>query len=187
MQFMNYEERLLNKLMIESMNAKEQAKLRFGFYIIMDTLKKSFFVYIPAFLLGTFYLTLIVHISFLFIRQVTYGWHSPTHKGCILGSVGTFMVLPYTLSLLNISEVLIYIIGIFALSLIYFLGPIGTKVNRIHEVKRKVLRNKLNLRLFLLLISMYFIPVEILKYIITGIVIQLTALFIQFFEMRGNK
>lgn len=97
------------------------------------------------------------------------------------------MVLPYTLSLLNISAVLIYIIGIFALSMIYLLGPIGTKVNRIHEVKRKVLRNKLNLRLFLLLISMYFIPVEILKYIITGIVIQLTALFIQFYEMRGNK
>lgn len=48
MQFMNYEEKLLNKLMIESMNAKEQAKLKFGFYIIMDTLKKVFlFIYPP--------------------------------------------------------------------------------------------------------------------------------------------
>ncbi|WP_374964214.1 accessory gene regulator B family protein [Lysinibacillus sp. RS5] len=182
MQFSAYEEKLINKLITDSMDEKEQTKLKFGFYIVADTFKKGLFVYILAAILGVFWEVLIVHFSFLFIRQVTYGWHSPTHKGCILGSIALFVLLPYTISLVNLPTSFIYNSGLILIISIYILGPIGTQVNPIYRKKKILLKYILLIRLCLILILMCFIPIGVFKYILIGLTIQFTTLLIQFFK-----
>lgn len=118
------------------MDSKEQVKLKFGFYIIADIIKKGLVIYILAALLGVFLKVLIVHFSFLYMRQVTYGWHSRTHKGCMLGSVFVFVIFPYAINLVDFSAEMVYGSSLIVIASIYLLGPIGTQINPIQDEKK---------------------------------------------------
>jgi len=168
------------------MDSKEQVKLKFGFYIVADIIKKGLVVYILAALLGVFLKVLIVHFSFLFLRQVTYGWHSRTNKGCILGSVFVFVIFPYAINLVDLSATMVYGSSLIVIASIYLIGPIGTLINPIQDEK-KLLKNKLLIRLFLLLIFMCVIPLGVFQYILVGVTIQLTTLLIQSLKNGGVK
>lgn len=187
MHFLAFEERILHRLITASMGAKEQAKLKFGFYIFADTLKKGFIVYISAVILEVFWQTLIVHISFLLIRHVTYGWHSSTSKACIIKSVIVFSLAPYLVSNLVITPLMIYISAFLIFTMIYIFGPTETQKNPIKIGQRKSLKYKLKIRLLILLVTSYFIPVDISQYVVIGAVIQLTTLLIQFKLNRRNQ
>lgn len=52
-------------------------------------------------------------------------------------------------------------------------------------MKKKLLQNKLLIRLFLLLILMVVIPLGVFQYILIGITIQLTTLLIQTLKNGG--
>lgn len=185
MQFLAFEEKLIHLLINESMGEKEQVKLKFGFYIVVDSLKKGTFVYIPAIILDVFWQVLLVHISFLFIRQVTYGWHCSTHKGCTIGSVIVFTIIPYIVKNFTASPSTIYILGCILFCMVYILGPIETPTNHISEVKKYTLKRQLSIRLSLLVVIGYLISTEMFLYVVVGVTIQLSTLLIQYVRNEG--
>lgn len=182
MQYLTFEEKILRKLLGQSMGVKEQEKLKFGFYIMSDTIKKGLLVYGISIILGVFWEALITHCSFLFLRQVTYGWHSSTNKGCIIESILLFSIIPYIMSKITIPSIVIYFSGFLLFSVIYFLGPVGTQINILKKEKQEKLKLKLLIRLCLLVIIAIFIPTEVFQYILLGTTIQFITLLIQYIK-----
>lgn len=185
MRFLAFEEKLLNKLITESMSQKEQAKLKFGFYIIADTIKKGILVYSVALILGILLESLTAHLSFLFIRQVTYGWHSSTNLGCKIESILLFNIIPYIISKVTIHSLAIYSITFIVFSAIYLLGPIGTQLNTLNKEKKSKLKFNLLFRILILSLSACIIPIELFQYIMLGATIQFITLLIQFMKNGG--
>lgn len=144
MHFSIYEEKILNKLLACGMDNKDKARLKYGFYLILDSLKKGILVYSLSFFLGVILETLLVHFSFLFVRLVSYGWHSTSKIGCIIGSIVSFTFIPYLFRNIVINEVIFLIITLIFSSLLIYIGPVGTKISKLSEKKKTFLHNNSN-------------------------------------------
>ncbi|MCS1384845.1 accessory gene regulator B family protein, partial [Lysinibacillus sphaericus] len=178
MHFSIYEEKILNQLLTSSMKSKDKARLKYGFYLFLDSLKKGLLIYSFAIYLEIFMETFLMHISFLFVRQVSYGWHSSSKMGCILGSILCFTVVPYELNHAEMNKDIFFLMTVIFLTLLVYLGPVGTKVSKLSKKKIHILQKKLKWRIVLLAVLSVIIPITYYQYIITGVGIQLIMLFI---------
>lgn len=183
--FLGYEEKVLSKLITDDMEYKDKARLKFGFYLFLDSIKKGVIIYSLATYFGLFLETFLMHSSFLFVRQVSYGWHSSSHVGCILSSVVCFTCIPIFLDYLGINNSIFYLIAVIIIfSVLIYIGPVETKISKLSKKKTIVLHKKLRRRLLLLAILCLFIPITYYQYIITGVGLQLITLIIQCVKNR---
>lgn len=179
MHFSIYEEKILNKLLACGIDSKDKARLKYGFYLFLDSLKKGILVYSLSFFLGVILETFLVHFSFIFVRLVSYGWHSSSRIGCIIGSIIIFTFSPYLFSTIVINKNIFLIITLILLSLLVYIGPVGTKISKISVNKGIILHNKLKKRVIFIMILALVIPIYYYKYVILGVILQLITLFIQ--------
>lgn len=186
MQFTVYEEKILKRLLNTNLDIKDQARLKYGFYIVLDFFKKGLFVYLIAFFLETILETFLLHLGFMYLRQVTYGWHFNVNKSCYIGSIVIFAFLPYGFSFIKITSPSIYILTSTFIVAAYFLGPIETGVSKITPKKSVKLRRKLKKRLIVITVLVFIIPKYYYFFIILGFGIQLFTLLIQFLKNRRN-
>lgn len=180
MNFMPYEEKILNKLILPNMQAIQILRLKYGLYLVFDGIKKGILVYGTAFILGVFIETLLVHISFLVIRQVSFGWHSANSMGCILWSIFTFPILTYFFRQIYFNSFLLFLISSICCLIVWLIGPVGTQVNTLSNVKHKqLLHRKLKRRILAILFLILILHPIISKYVMLGIGIQIATLLIQ--------
>lgn len=187
MHFTVYEEKILNKLLTVGMESKDKARLKYGLYLVLDSLKKGCIVYLLAFCLGLVKETMLVHFSFLVVRQVSYGWHSSSKIGCLVGSIISFVGAPFLLSHMEISKIILIGISIIILLLTAFIGPIGTKISKLSMKKRLTLHNKLNRRLGCLFLLILITPFSYCQYIILGIGLQFILILTQYIKNKGDN
>lgn len=180
MSFVVIENKLLNKLISPKMESLQVIKLKFGLTLLIDSLKKGFIIYGISFLLNCFIETIIVHISFLLLRQVSFGWHSSNNLLCIFWSIFAFPFLAFIWRFISFNLALLLVVWIICHLIIWFNGPIGTKINPISNINhRKLLRHKLKKRIILNTVLIIVVPPSFLPYIVLGVGIQTTTLLIQ--------
>lgn len=188
MRFLPIEEKILTKLSNDSLSEKDQIRLRYGFYLVSDAIKKGIFIYIPTILLGLFLEFLVMHCSFFIVRQVTFGWHGRTSFECIVFSIIAFFICPFLLTFLLIPLTDMVILSVLVFGVILFIGPKGTKINTLNGVEISKLRKKLLFRVFLLGGIFFIIPIHLQKYLLLGVIIQLIALLVQsFLNLKSKK
>jgi len=181
MRILNYPENyILNKLKISKIDHLEYLRLKFGISIIGDFLKKGTIIYGFSLLFNCFAEMLIIHMSFLIIRQVSFGWHSTNNLACLFWSILIFPIFAVVLKLnFIINSHSIYIIIISSSVLIYLIGPV-TNVNRIMSLDtKKKLQRKLGLRLVVLFLICFLTNEYLTYYICIGILIQTFAIIAQ--------
>lgn len=189
MHFLSIEEKILNRITSDKLTETERVKLRFGFYLVLDTIKKGVLIYLPAIALGILFEVFIVHCSFFILRQVCFGWHGRTNLECLAFSIIFFMVWPLLFTLWNpvFSNNTLYIAFILLYGLILLVGPIGTKINPLDKDQKLTLRKKLMTRIFIVFLVYMFVSVSIKPLILLGACIQLTTMVIQFcIDLKSN-
>lgn len=175
------EERIFSKLISPDMNKLQFIRLKFGLSLLIDSIKKGLIIYGVAHLLNCFFETLIVHIGFLFLRQVSFGWHSSNNLICIIWSIIAFPIFTFLLEINYINNnFFLFTINLFCLMFLWFNGPIGTQVNSIPNIKhRQILHLKLKKRVLIIVFLSFIVPNFIFPYIVLGVFIQTTTLLIQ--------
>lgn len=183
MNFAPYEERILNKLLSSDMEKLQIVRLQFGFSLLIDSMKKGIIIYGVAILLNCFFETLLVHLSFLILRQVSFGWHSSNSLFCVVWSVVSFPVFTFLLVQSNIHSFIVDIVFISCIVMIWLIGPVGTSVNSLSNLKhRQLLHRKLKKRILVLTLGTLIVPSFFFPYITLGICIQTMTLIIQLKE-----
>ncbi|MBC6316622.1 accessory gene regulator B family protein [Listeria grandensis] len=143
------------------------AIVKYGVEIFLVNVTKGITVYLAAALLGMIWQTLVVHLSYLFIRRHSFGLHAKTSLGCTITSVVMFVVLPYFVKEVQLSDWIIMSISAFILLNIALFSPSDTEnMPLFNAQKRHVLRRKSILNTFFILMTLVFIPVEVAKTLI---------------------
>ena len=189
MHFLSIEEKILNRITSDSLTETEKIKLRFGFYLVLDTLKKGVLIYLPSISLGIFLEVFIAHCSFFILRQVCFGWHGRSNLECIGFSLIFFMVWPWLFTIWNPSFAnnTLYTAFVLIYGIIFLFGPIGTKINPLDKDQKISLRKKLIMRIFFVLLVFMFVSVSIKQLILLGACIQLATMIVQLcLDLKSN-
>ncbi len=161
--------------------------MNFGVQIILSELYKLLIIYLVAFLLDCIVPTLIIHITFFFLRQVCLGYHFNNLYACLIWSAIAFPVATHYLTGLNISfpVTYLYISTIILFLLIFILAPKGTENQPIiNQRHRSYLRKKMTVRLLLVVTVFCFSPLKIKIFIVYGVFLEAIMLIIQTLKER---
>lgn len=166
----------------ENYSVLEKEKLKLGIQIILSEFYKLTLIYLIAFLLDCIIPTLIIHLTFFFLRQVCLGYHFNNLYVCLTWSTIAFPVAAnYMADLVIVFPVIYLYIGMgILLMLVYTLAPIGTEnqpiINQTHQ---SYLRKKMNIRLLLLIGVFFFSPLKIKAFIVYGVFLESILLIVQ--------
>lgn len=176
-----YREEKILKLFAKKMELShlEKIKLVYGWRMVIADFKKLIFMYSIAFLIGCFIETLLIHASFFAFRQVAFGVHSKSFYVCLIVSCITFPVSAFLLKELEIGMIHIWITYFIAAVPLLLFAPIGTAINAIRgKVHMRYLRKKIYIRLSILGIVIFFLPVAITKFLVAGLLIETITVLI---------
>lgn len=172
----------------ENFSTLDQAKIRYGVRIILTELYKAIIVYSVALCLGCFLPTLIIHISFYILRQVSLGFHFLSNIHCIFWSIITFPVMAAFLVAMPLPSWFIWSTGALSIIVIFSKAPIGTiKHPIVNEQHRLYLRKKIQHRLLIVSIAICITPSYFQQFIVLGVFIQCISLLIQLFKGGNAK
>ncbi|MBC2259604.1 accessory gene regulator B family protein [Listeria booriae] len=119
------------------------AIVKYGVEIFLVNVTKGIIVYLAAALLGMLWQTLVVHLSYLMIRRHSFGLHAKTSLGCTITSVVMFVILPYFVKAVQLSEWMIVLIsGLILLNIAIFAPSDTENMPLFNAQKRHVLRRK---------------------------------------------
>ncbi|MBC2189639.1 accessory gene regulator B family protein [Listeria booriae] len=119
------------------------AIVKYGVEIFLVNVTKGIIVYLAAALLGMLWQTLVVHLSYLLIRRHSFGLHAKTSLGCTITSVVMFVILPYFVKEVQLSEWMIVLIsGLILLNIAIFAPSDTENMPLFNAQKRHVLRRK---------------------------------------------
>ncbi|MBC1285765.1 accessory gene regulator B family protein [Listeria booriae] len=150
------------------------AIVKYGVEIFLVNVTKGIIVYLAAALLGMLWQTLVVHLSYLMIRRHSFGLHAKTSLGCTITSVVMFVILPYFVKEVQLSEWMIVLIsGLILLNIAIFAPSDTENMPLFNAQKRHVLRRKSILNTIFVLLLMLLIPIgEIKILILYGMFVQ---------------
>ncbi|MBC2100099.1 regulator [Listeria booriae] len=150
------------------------AIVKYGVEIFLVNVTKGIIVYLAAALLGMLWQTLVVHLSYLLIRRHSFGLHAKTSLGCTITSVVMFVILPYFVKEVQLSEWMIVLIsGLILLNIAIFAPSDTENIPLFNAQKRHVLRRKSILNTIFVLLLMLLIPIgEIKILILYGMFVQ---------------
>lgn len=150
------------------------AIVKYGVEIFLVNVTKGIIVYLAAALLGMLWQTLVVHLSYLMIRRHSFGLHAKTSLGCTITSVVMFVILPYFVKEVQLSEWMIVLIsGLILLNIAIFSPSDTENMPLFNAKKRHVLRRKSILNTIFVLLLMLLIPIgEIKILILYGMFVQ---------------
>lgn len=123
------------------------AIVKYGVEIFLVNVTKGIIVYLAAALLGMLWQTLVVHLSYLMIRRHSFGLHAKTSLGCTITSVVMFVILPYFVKEVQLSEWMIVLISGLILLNIAIFAPSDTEnmplfnAQKRHDLRRKSIFN----------------------------------------------
>lgn len=173
---------IINSLIKEHHTELDQLKIKFGIRLILSELYKFIIVYGVALILDCVIPTLITHLSFILLRQVSFGYHLSGNLSCVLWSIVIFPVLSDILLTIQVKPQWTWFISLFSIIIVLLYAPLGTNKHRIiNDQHRRYLRKKLYIRLLIIIICFMISPLIIKQFIALGLFIQCIALIIQLF------
>ena len=180
----NTENKLLNLFSRKmEISGLEKIKLIYGWRLIVADIKKLFFLYSCAIIIGCFIETFLVHASFFVFRQVAFGVHSKNFYVCLIVSCITFPVSAFLLKELEVGMIQIWIAYFIAVVPLLLFAPIGSAVNAIRgSAHTKYLRRKIYIRLSILGIAILVLPSTITKFFVTGLLIETITVLISIIQ-----
>ncbi|MBC1792237.1 accessory gene regulator B family protein [Listeria booriae] len=135
------------------------AIVKYGVEIFLVNVTKGIIVYLAAALLGMLWQTLVVHLSYLMIRRHSFGLHAKTSLGCTITSVVMFVILPYFVKEVQLSEWMIVLIsGLILLNIAIFAPSDTENMPLFNAQKRHILRRKSIFNTFVVLVVANLIP-----------------------------
>lgn len=175
------ESAVANKLIQQgSYSELEQEKIRFGVRLIWTEVYKMIIVYIVAFALDSLLPTMVTHLSFYILRQVSFGYHFSSVTSCMAWSIVAFPILSAVLNKFPLNSWVLWGGGGLAVVIMMYHAPVGTKKHPIvNEKHRLFLRKKLWMRLFIVGVFLCLVPVSIQSFIVLGLIIQSVVLLMQ--------
>lgn len=181
------EETLFNLLIQEDYSSLERGKLKFGIQIVLSEFLKLIIIYFIASLLGCIIPTLIIHLTFFFLRQVCLGYHFNNLYVCVSLSVITFPIVAFFLIDIKLEflDVHLYLGFGIMLLVIYLIAPKGTinqPIINIHH--REYLQKKITLRILIIATIFCFSSWEVKIFIAYGVFLEKIMLVIQLLKER---
>ncbi|MBC1944980.1 regulator [Listeria booriae] len=165
------------------------AIVKYGVEIFLVNVTKGIIVYLAAALLGMLWQTLVVHLSYLMIRRHSFGLHAKTSLGCTITSVVMFVILPYFVKVVQLSEWMIVLIsGLILLNIAIFAPSDTENMPLFNAQKRHVLRRKSILNTIFILILVLIVPNESFKtLLLLGAFMQVVMIHPFSYKILGRR
>lgn len=164
----------------------DQAKIRYGVRLVLSDFYKFLLVYSVALWLDCLLSTLIVHVTFYILRQVSFGFHFLSTISCIIWSIVAFPIMAAFLVAMPLPSWLVWGVGVFSVLTIFIKAPLGTAKHPIvNEQHRRYLRKKIQLRLLMVAVAICITPSYYQQFIVLGVFIQSVSLLIQ--SVKGGN
>lgn len=118
-------------------------KCKFGAEILIINTLKMLIVYSIAILVGYVEETIIFHLSFMFLRTFSYGYHDASSIRCTLESILVFVVIPFLLTKNPFPVEFMYLLSVVNFMITCRFAPRVTAKNKLnHSSRNKQLRFK---------------------------------------------
>lgn len=122
--------------------------IRYGLYLIIGEIPKTFIMFFIAYILGVFKLSLLSFIILLPYRGVSGGFHLRTHIGCIISTCSVYCgiaIISNNIVLNDISKICCILITLlFGILMIKLYAPADTEWVPIISEKRRKQKKKLS-------------------------------------------
>lgn len=161
-------QKILNVVDKNIINHIDYLKCKLGLETFIINICKLIAIYTCATLSNTFFHTLIFHISFLFLRIFSYGYHAKTSLGCIFSSLIMFIFIPYSiLNFIILPPITLYLLSSINMISLSFFAPKKTKKNYIGDRQQQYkLKKRAVLSCLLMSTIAFLVPSLIFKNII---------------------
>lgn len=144
-------------------------KVRLGIQIILINISKTIIIFSIAFFSHLFLETLIVLLSFGFLRQTMGGIHAKTSLRCTIFSTIFLIGTAWGFNEITLSTNSLNILFFISIILSYKYSPADTEINPISDINKvKVLRVESLKRVILLYLFVILIPINEVKCLIVG-------------------
>ena len=154
---------LIEVLRVEDCMTKDELEVaNYNIQVMIINLEKVFIIYGLAIFLGCLVQTMIMHSTFLLLRQCAGGWHAKHSMSCTMFSVLIFditpkLVLDYHFTLAAKPSFFLYAISICLITIVFQYAPADTEINPLVNLKtRKFKKLKSLIVIVLLLLVVLF-------------------------------
>lgn len=170
--FLNKTIQFLSKY--QNYSAEELEKIQYGLEGIYLTYTKMIIILALAIILNMLKEVIAILIFFNIIRYFGFGVHARKSSECLISSILCFILLPYVLLNINLTNRIILIIGIICIIDFILFAPADTVKRPLKNQKKRTIRKILTIIVGLLYTSLaLFIKNDILtKVLIISIIIE---------------
>lgn len=178
------EQRLLTKYdNLKALSEIDKVKLIHGWRVLITDLKKFLLLYALSIILGVSWQMIIVNISFLYIRQVAFGFHCSTFKSCLAMSVLLFPVLTYIVDNIQILKLNSLLVFLASIAILLVLAPLDSVKTKVQNKKHKVfLKRKMYKRLIIVSFLILILPNFISLWIVWGLAIEAAIILVTYIK-----
>lgn len=132
-------------------------KMKYGLEVLLINLFKTFLILIMAEVLGILKGTLIIMLSFAFIRSYAFGVHAKSSINCTIVTFLCFFIGANIPKFLNINNYKVLIMFIITMSLLFLYAPADTEERPLvgKNLRRKLKRKALLSGSILMILALY--------------------------------
>ena len=164
------ENMITESLIQESHTDIEIEKIKFGIRLIVNDLWKMLIIYFIAIILNCFVATLITHLIFMVLRQVSFGFHYQSSFVCLVASIISLPVGLYIITIHLNTFYFLFWSSILSTFLLLLIAPVGTiKRPVFNQNHRNYLRKRLLMRLLILWIAIFMLKDDYQVFILYAI------------------
>ena len=151
----------------------EFTKLVIGMEMLLINISKLLIIYLLAAVLGMLLQTLIVHGSYILVKRFSYGLHALNSTVCTIVSCCMFVIIPWLLSGIEVSNHVVAAIFIPTIYTLYRYAPADTKARPLVGARRRVRLKKYAVACGVIAFALVLIvPDESIKFLLTlGVVL----------------
>lgn len=165
------------------------AKIKYGLEVLFINLFKAFFILIFAKFLGILEATIIIMISFAFIRHYAFGVHAKGSINCTIITSICFYIGGYIPKLLNITNYEVLIMFLVTMFLLYLYAPADTEARPLlgKKFRSKLKRKSIFYGIILIILALCINDSYIKFYISYGALCEsftITPIIYKLFDRR---
>ncbi|MBA8772890.1 accessory gene regulator AgrB [Staphylococcus coagulans] len=156
-------------------------RVRLGIQLVVMNLSKAIVTYGLALLVNTFLYTLIAHLSFVLLKQVSYGAHAKNSLLCHVQNILFFIAVPWLIVKYEIPYAFMLLLSLLGWLIVVKYAPAATRKLPIKSSRKKELKIKSVVVMTLLIGISLFIPSPFQQLITYAITVQSLSLLPIFF------
>lgn len=164
-------------------------KVKYGVEVILINVFKIAFVYILALLVGVFWETLVVHLTFVVLRRYSFGLHAIKSLNCTITSLLMFVLGPFIFQAVPSSNLFVIIVFAFVLFNMFRYAPSDTESLPLIGLKeRKALKRKALVCTVILFLVTLLVPfAEMKTLIMLGSVYQVISIHPLMYKLLNRR